>query len=64
MLNLITNLPVLWTEAEVGTWISPKEAHFQNPDNMPPEIALRILIEEQCNVVSCIAKRNFCHTTN
>ena len=51
VLTMIADLPVLWTEAEGGTWISPKEAYFQNPDKMPPEIALRVLIEEGCKVV-------------
>ena len=51
VLTMIADLPVLWTEAEGGTWISPKEAYFQNHDKMPPEIALRVLIEEGCKVV-------------
>ena len=51
VLTMIADLPVLWTEAEGGTWICPKEAYFQNPDKMPPEIVLRVLIAEGCKVV-------------
>ena len=51
VLTLITDLPILWTEAEGGKWISLKEAYFQNPDNLPPKIALTVLIREGCRVI-------------
>ena len=51
VLTLITDLPILWTEAEGGKWISLKEAYFQNPDNLPPKIALTVLIRAGCRVI-------------
>ena len=52
VLTRIVNLPVLWTEACDGTWVTPNEAFFINPDEACPQVALKVLVELGYKVVS------------
>ena len=52
VLKQIVNLPVLWSEACSGTWVTPKEAFFINPEEMCPQVALKVLVDLGYKVVS------------
>ena len=56
VLSQIVNLPVLWTEADGGTWVTPNEAYFINPNEDCPQVALMLLVTLGYNVVSLSQK--------
>ena len=51
VLARIIDLPILWTEACNGDWITPREAFFLNPDEVYPQVAIQILVESGYKVV-------------
>ena len=51
VLARIVDLPILWTEACDGDWVTPREAFFLNPDESYLQVAIQILVESGYKVV-------------
>ena len=56
VLSRIVNLPVLWTKADGGTWVTPNEAFFINPNKDCPQVASQVLLNLGYKVVSLSKK--------